>query len=123
MADFGSAKDAALVSALAAGASQAEAAQLSGLSERTVSRRVADPEFRRRVEAARDGLVKRTIARLSATGILAAQGLHDLLKSPSDAIKLGACRATLDFLFKGHEQLALIDRVAALEELAKEGKR
>ncbi|SRR6266545_6995211 len=53
--------DAALIAALAAGATQAEAASRSSVSERTVRRRWAEPAFRARVDAVQAELVSEAL--------------------------------------------------------------
>jgi hypothetical protein len=110
--------DDALVFALSAGASAAGAARHAGVSERTVYRRLADPAFRARVDAARSEMVQQVVGRLAAVGTIASQTLQELLGSESEAIRLGAARAALDFMFRGHEQDVLARRIAALEEQA-----
>src|SRR5215213_2822305 len=57
--------DQALVAALAAGATKQEAARLAGVGERTIYRRLEDPDFRRRVDQARGELVGRVVGRLA----------------------------------------------------------
>jgi hypothetical protein len=75
-----------------------------------VFRRLQDPAFKAKVEAARADLVQQTVGRLSALGVLAAEGLQDLLKSPSPGVKLGAVRTALDHLFRG----AMLDNLQRL---------
>jgi hypothetical protein len=97
----------ALIAALAAGGSVPAAAAHAGCSLRTAYRRLEDPAFRQAVEAARADLVQQTVGRLSALGVLAAEGLQDLLKSPLPGVKLGAVRTALEHLFRGamHDNL------------------
>jgi hypothetical protein len=94
--------DEALIAALAAGASPAAAAGQAKVSARTVFRRLADPEFRRRVDDARAELLERAVGRLTAVGVLAGDRLFHLLQNASSqAVQLGAARAVLDFMFQG----------------------
>jgi len=53
------AADAALIAHLAAGVSPAGAAKLAGVSEATAYRRLANPDFRQRVEKARSDFWER----------------------------------------------------------------
>ncbi len=57
--------DAALIAALATGATRQEAAKAAGISETTVYRRLADPAFRRRVNDARSELIDAAVGRLA----------------------------------------------------------
>jgi hypothetical protein len=79
-----------------------------------VYRRLRDPAFRVKVDTAREELVTRTVGRLSALGQEAADGLHALLSSESDSVKLGACRAVLEYQFRGCELFTLTRAVADL---------
>jgi hypothetical protein len=67
------------------------------------------------VAKARDEMVQQVIGKLAAVGTLATDTLHQLLSSKSDAVRLGAARATLEHMFRGHELHTLAQRVAALE--------
>jgi hypothetical protein len=96
--------EAALIAALSAGAGIAKAAQHAGVSERTVYRRLADAGFRARVDRARAEVVEQVVSRLVAVGALATKTLKKLLReSESESIRLGAARAALDFMLRGHE--------------------
>jgi hypothetical protein len=102
--------DEALIVALAAGASTVAAAAHAKCSDRTVRRRLEDSSFREAVEKARSDMVSQTVGRLSALGVLAAEGLQDLLKSQTPGIRLGAVRTALDHLFRG----AMLDNLQRL---------
>jgi hypothetical protein len=113
--------DDALVMALAAGASVADAARHARLSERTARRRLQDPAFRSRVDAARRELVTQVVGRLSAVGVLAGDTLHGLVRSAkSESVKLGACRAVLEFMFKGQELQVVARQVEELQRRIEE---
>ena len=73
--------DGDLVLALACGASPESAAQKTGLSPRTVYRRLADPAFRERVTQVRADLVRRAAAMLTAAGMGAVKTLTTLQES------------------------------------------
>ncbi len=60
------ARDVVLVAALATGATQAEAARVAGVSERTVRRRLEETSFADRVAAERRAVATRTAARITA---------------------------------------------------------
>src|SRR5262249_41917605 len=111
--------DEALVLALASGVAVPDAAARANVSERTAYRRLADPAFRARVDRARAGMVEQAIGRLSALGTESAEALRQLVAGGdgvSAAVRLGAARAALEFLFKGNEQLTLARQLADLRQ-------
>jgi HEAT repeat protein len=108
--------DSVLVMALACGGTVEAAAKAADVGESTVYRRLREPAFRRRVTEARDEMVVRAVARLSATSTLAADTLRELLKARAETVRLGAARAILELGGKLREQEDLAERVAALEE-------
>ena len=108
----------ALLLALACGASVDQAARQCGLSIRTVYRRLAEVDFRRRLQALRSDMVSRTAGTLTAAATEAVRTLLELLKSSaSDAVRLGAARAVLEMGLKVREVADLEERLAALEQL------
>jgi transposase-like protein len=111
----------ALLLALACGASVDQAARQCGLSPRTVYRRLAEAEFRRRLQALRADMVSRTAGTLTAAASEAVRTLLELLKRPaSDAVRLGAARAVLEMGMKVREVADLEERLSALEQQAGE---
>jgi hypothetical protein len=108
--------EAALVVALACGASAEGAAQQAGVSPRTVYRRLADPAFRAQVGAARADLVRREAGLLTAAGLGSIKALTALQESAtSEAVRLGAARAVLELSCKLRESADVLERVAAVE--------
>jgi hypothetical protein len=115
----------ALLLALACGASVDQAARQCGLSVRTVYRRLAEADFRRRLQALRADLVQRTAGALTAAATEAVRTLLELQKpSAPPAVRLGAARSVLELGLKLREAADLEERLAALEEsLAQTGSR
>jgi hypothetical protein len=114
--------DPALILALAAGGSAAASAAHAGVSERTARRRLRDPRFRARVDAARAEMVRQSVGRLSAIGVLAGDTLKELMgKDHPAAIRLGAARGALEYLFRGHELDTLTRQVKELREALRNG--
>ena len=106
-----------LLAALACGMSQEKAAQQAGVSRSTVKRRLADPEFRRQIEAFRADLVERTAAGLTAAGLEFVKTLVGLTSAGTrPATRLGAARAGLELGVKLREFTSLEGRMAVLEE-------
>jgi hypothetical protein len=101
------------------------AARQCGVSDRTVYRRLADRDFRRRLQQVRADFVRRTAGTMTAAATEAVRTLLELLKAPTAApVRLGAARAVLEIGVKVREAAELEERLAALEErLGAEGRR
>ena len=108
--------DAALVAALAGGATVRDAAADAGIGEATAHRRLKEPAFRRQVDAAQATLIATSVARLGAASTRAVMTLAGLLTADSEAVQLGAARTILDAALKWREHQDLGERIAALEE-------
>jgi hypothetical protein len=109
------AADAALIVHLASGVSPAGAAKLAGVSEATCYRRLADPAFRQRVEAARSSFWERALGILSKGAAESATVLRRLLRSDDGRLKLQAAKVLLDQGIKVRDQVDIEQRLAALE--------
>jgi hypothetical protein len=116
------AADAALVVHLASGISPAGAAKLAGVSEATCYRRLADPSFRQRVEAARATFWERALGILSKGAAESATVLRKLLRSDDGRIKLQAAKILIEQGCRVRDQVDIAQRIAALEKLAEERK-
>jgi hypothetical protein len=105
-----------LISALLQGKSVAEAAQASGLSDRTVKRRLADPSFVQELRQARQRAIGRAVNVLIESTTTAAVTLRWLAThATQEHVRLAAARSILEYAFRGLETLDLAERVAALE--------
>jgi len=108
--------DTELLLALACGASVENAAQKAGLSRRTVFRRLAAPAFRAQVTEMRAAMVQRAAGMFSAAGLPAIKTLTTLQESASsEAVRLGAARATIELGCRLRETVEWAERLAALE--------
>jgi hypothetical protein len=109
--------DQALIVALSCGATVENAARQVGVSERTVFRRLKDPEFQERVAAATQDMVLRTTNMLTAASL---ESVKTLLRLQGQgvpySVQLGAARAVVDLATKLREHADLSERVAALEK-------
>ena len=113
--------DEQLVLALAVGGGIAGAARAAGVSERTVRRRMEDAGFREAVRKLRGELLERAVGRLTDLGLRAADQLGELMDSGKrEQTRLGAARATLDFMLRGTEMVAIEQRLQALEDAQKQ---
>jgi hypothetical protein len=108
--------DEALALALAAGQTLRAAAEVAGISERTATRRRANPAFRQREAELRAGMVQRALGKLADGMAEAADRLRELLRADSESVCLGAARALLELGVKLRESVELEQRLAALEE-------
>src|SRR5262245_20959547 len=116
MAENGRRKgDLHLLLALAGGRTGREAAAMAGIGERTETRRIADPGFRRRVGELRAEMVGRALGRMADGMADAAATLRQLLAAESESVRLGACRALLELGVKLRESVELEERLRALE--------
>ena len=114
----------ALLQVLACGASVDQAARQCGLSSRTIYRRLAEADFRRRLQALRGDMVSRTAGTLTAAASEAVRTLLELLRnSASDAVRLGAARAILEIGMKVRDAADLEERLAALERTVAGGTK
>ena len=116
--------DEQLVLALAVGGGIAGAARAAGVSERTVRRRMEDAGFREAVRKLRGELLERAVGRLTDLGLRAADQLGELMDSGKrEQTRLGAARATLDFMLRGTELVEIEQRLANLEEAAEAARQ
>jgi len=115
-ADIGARKrDLAFLVAIARGETVRDAAREAGIGERTAWRRMADPEFRRRLSGVRADVLERATGRLADAGAEAAETLKALLKAESESVRLGAARAILELGSKLREAGELEERLRMLE--------
>lgn len=112
--------DEALLAALAAGHTYAEAARVAHLSDRTVRRRMADPLFRAELDDLKRTVVQQTAASLVDASTSAVATLKTLMASRDEWVKLRSAVALLDVSIRYREALELSERVASLEERARE---
>jgi hypothetical protein len=111
--------DRALVAALAAGRSQADAAASAGVSERTVRRRLGEAGFRSELDRLRAETVRATADALKRAALQAVETLVEL-QGPSSppAVRLGAARAVLDHLVRYQRTAEFDERLRQLETAA-----
>ena len=118
--------DAALIVHLAAGVSPAGAAKLADVSEATAYRRLANPDFRPRVEKARSDFWDRALGVMSKGAAESAIVLRRLLRSDDGRLKLQAAKILLETGMKVREVVELDRQVEELrtgiEELKREGE-
>jgi hypothetical protein len=101
---------------LASAATEHLVARLCRRSERTVTRRWAEPAFRQRLQQLRADRVQRTAGALTAADTEAVRTLLELQKPPMPpAVRLGAARTVREIGVKLREAAELEERIAELE--------
>lgn len=107
----------ALMIALACGSTVEAAAAKAGLAERTVYRRLDDPDFRQQLQEFRCNMVERASAMLSASGLEAVKTLLGLMeRSIPHNTRLGAARAVIELGMKLRDLLEVEQRLTSLEK-------
>jgi uncharacterized protein (UPF0147 family) len=108
-----------LITALAKGATVAQAARQAGVSERTVYRRRQQPEFQARIDAIQQETLERVAAVLTKA---AEQGIHSLValqdKATPANVRRAAARDILEVGVRLREDADLEKRLLALENCA-----
>ena len=105
-----------LLLALACGATIEAAARQAGVSESTVYRRMADPDFKQRLREVVADMVQRSSRMLTAATGEANKTLLALLKeSTPPATRHAAARSIIELGMKTRETADLEQRIAALE--------
>ena len=109
--------DEPLLIALACGSTVDNAAKTLGVSSRTVQRRLADPEFQKRLTEMKSDMVGRAAGMLTA-GSLEAVKMLMLLQQPTQppTVRLGAARTVLELGIKMRLSLDVDKRIAMLEQ-------
>lgn len=114
--------DVTLASALIRGESLGSAAATSGLSERTVRRRLADEGFRRSLNAARSDVLRRTADAVADVALAAVSVMREMMTDAATpaSVRRAAARDVLDLSLRLRDEVQLVERVDALERLVME---
>lgn len=114
-----STSDQILLASLAAGASHADAARAAGVSERTVRRRAATPEFDAQLTQARDEHVAQFTHRLTGLLPTAVATLTELMAPDiSPGIRLRAASNTIAITRTWRDATEIENRLRSLEDQA-----
>jgi hypothetical protein len=108
--------NAKLLATLASGATWQEAAQETGLSQRTIARRLKDPKFKAALDRRKDAILAAVVSKLVNSSTKAVATLQELLDCDSHSARLGAARSILELsasMRTSHEQT---ERICQLEE-------
>ena len=110
-----------LITALAKGATVAQAAAQAGVSERTVYRRLGEQAFQDQIEALQDEMLQRAVAMLTAAAQEGIRSLVDLQnESTPPAVRRSAARDILEMGMRLRQAAELEKRVIALENRSAE---
>ena len=101
--------------ALASGSTVAQASSAAGCSERTASRRLADPRFCGAVKDAQRAMVAEATAKLAGTSTQAAEVLKKLLEADDKRIRLSAAKAVLKSTIEMQIHVDHEQRISAIE--------
>jgi hypothetical protein len=105
----------ALAIALAGGQSVRRASEVSGISRRSIWRRLHDPNFRARVSALRAEAAMQAAGILASGMTEAAEKLRSLLHAESESVALAAAKTLLELAVKFRETMEIEDRLKRLE--------
>lgn len=116
--------DERILAALLTGRSIPEAARIAGVSERTISRRLADESFRAEYESRRRATLEGACNALKGALADAVDVLTEIMKNAetAPASRISAARSVLEYGVKLTELSDLAARVEALEAAAKEAE-
>jgi hypothetical protein len=98
------AQDEVIIAALAAGNSYSLTANLAGVSERTIARRMADPAFARVVADRRAEQVQTITGQLSSLGAEAVAAVASCLQDDEPKTRLAAGKLVLELVLKFRHQ-------------------
>ena len=110
-----------LVTALLTHATIKQASEEVGLSEQAVYSRLRKPDFREKLQNARDNQFQVISSKLEDANFKALDTLIKILddKEVSAGIKVRASQTLLDLSLKNREQADIISRIQNLEEMLK----
>lgn len=113
--------DNALISALLSSATIKQASDEVGLSEQAVYSRLRKPDFREKLQNARNDQFQVISSKLEDANFLALDTLIKILddKEVSAGVKVRASQTLLDLSLKNREQIDVISRIENLEEMLK----
>ena len=112
-------KQDAAIGALLSQTTISSAAESVGIGEATLRRWLKDPGFLTADRAARRDALEQCVALLQKAGSDAVETLVQSLQATSEAVRLRAACALLDYAIRGAELLDLQTRIAVLEETAR----
>lgn len=113
------AADGIAAAVLASGGTRQDAAAAAGLSDRTIRRRMSDPDFRVLVGDCRRRIAADVLSGAARLAGRAVERLGELVEDDNPHVALGACRAVLTVAADFGERAELAERIEALERALK----
>lgn len=106
-----------VLSALLSSMTRKEAAEKSGISERTIYAYLQEPEFRERYEAEKRAILNRTGIMLQKSMQPAIQTLYDIVndKEAGNSARIQAARSILEYGIKTTELIEVYKRMDEIE--------
>lgn len=116
--------DSQLISALLSSPTIKQTAKTVGISETAIYTRLRKPDFRAKLQNARDTQFQVISSKLEDANFLALNTLINILddKEVSAGVKVRASQILLDLSLKNREQADIITRIQNLEEMLEEQK-
>ena len=116
--------DSQLISALLSSPTIKQTAKTVGISETAIYTRLRKPDFRAKLQNARDTQFQVISSKLEDANFLALNTLINILddKEVSAGVKVRASQTLLDLSLKNREQADIITRIQNLEEMLEEQK-
>ena len=105
-----------LLAALATGCTLREASEQTGVSERTIARRLKDPKFTAALIRSKDQILTATVGKLVNATTRAVSTLQGLLDCEAHSVRLGAARSILELSVSMRTAVELTERITRLEE-------
>jgi hypothetical protein len=105
------------VIALASGSSVRDAANKSGVSERTLFRRVKDSKFQDDVNNARREIIENSLSKLIELSEKAVNTLEQLLQSDNQTVRIAAAKFILQGSLELRREVEFESRISYLEKM------
>jgi predicted transcriptional regulator len=109
-----------ILQALVTGMTIRESAEIVGVNEKTVRRRLQDPDFAGRLAGHRLEITRAVLDRMVDASVDAVDTLKKLLSAKGETVRLGAARAIIELGAKLQENGQQAERLAELEKVLKE---
>jgi hypothetical protein len=116
--------DEKILSALVSCGSIRAAAAKLGITQKRISDRLKDDDFRERYEAAKGDILRQTVAEITGTLTAAVNTLAGIAsdKGAPQSVRVSACDALLRHSLRYLQAVDFENRLQALEEMAKGGR-
>ena len=107
------------------GATREVASRIGGISIRTLSRWMREPNFHEVVERLQRAMFVEAVGLLRTCALDAVRALHDVITDPGSPVtaRVGAARAVLDLALRAHEIEEVEARLTELEERVADQQR